>query len=225
MSEPPLPSLSSLSLVSLLEEVSPLIEETDPVILITLRGLIAEFYLCQVSKLINVELLCNNKQHWRSLLQYAEIHTNVKEARGINPLSSVLDVDKRVIDMEDHEAATMYKAEFRKYVVYRSIRGYTAYKPVESFRNDTWLNLIEFEAQVEKFLGRTNGSTKNVIGEIKRSTKDLRKKDKDYPRIPATFFVTATLIVAKLNMNDPWCQTGQPRISLLIEAIMESPSY
>ena len=124
-----------------------LLEETNPAVLITLRGLIQKFNLCRVSKSINLQLLCNKKEHWRSLLKYAETHTNVDPElfrKGINPLSTVLEMEDNVKGKTDRAAAAMYKAEFRRYVVFRAMKGFTAYKPAASFNDDTWLPLIFF---------------------------------------------------------------------------------
>jgi hypothetical protein len=204
------------------------VEETSPDVLITLQGLIQEFNLCQVSQSINKDLLCNTKEHWRSLLEYAEQHTNVDPKlfiKGINPLSTLLEMDNKVIGKPDHEAATMYKMEFRNYVVFRVMVGPPAYKPAESFNDDKWLQLIFFQEKVGTFISRTNGSTRAVISQIKHATTELRQKDPGYPPIPASFFVAASMMFVKFKLNDQWSQRGMPNIQDLKDAIMEKEYY
>ena len=204
------------------------VRELDPHVLITLRGLIQEFQLCQLSQGNNGRLNCNDKGAWRNLLVYAEEHTRFDAGFGaskINPFSSVDEVDQRVEGMNDHEDADMYKAEFRKYVIFRSITGLSAYDSVESYREDLSY-MFAFEYQFLIFLGRKKGSITNVIKAIKLSTAHVRKDDTDFPPVPADFFVTAVDIVAKIRSQDPAHSAALPEyIQLLKDAIMKQPSY
>jgi hypothetical protein len=172
--------------------------------------------------------LSESKDTWRSLLQHAEDHTVVKPARHwweVNPVSSVREVEESVKCVTDNDAAAMYQEEFFKYIVYRAIKGVRAHQSEQSFKNDSWFNMILFEGQVMTFLGRKQGSIKNVLYEIRRSTTDRMEQYPDYPRIPADFFVAAIELIAKENSKDSSYFAGIPRIPLLIEAIMETPDY
>ena len=226
MSEVLLPSLSSLS------HKRPRINDADgyqldPHVLITLRGWIELLQRRRESDPLNA-FLSESKDTWRSLLEYAEAHTRFDAGFGaskINPFSSVHEVDQRVEGMNDHEDADMYKAEFRKYVIFRSITGLSAYDSVESYREDLSY-MFAFEYQFLIFLGRKKGSIKNVIKAIKLSTAHVRKDDTDFPPVPADFFVTAVDIVAKIRSQDPAHSAALPEyIQLLKDAIMKQPSY
>ena len=202
--------------------------ELDPQILITLRGLIQELQLCQLSTINNEKFHCNDKDGWRRLLVYAENNTRVNQElvnNDINPFSSVQEVDQRVIDMNDHNAANEYKEEFRKYVIFRSITGLSAYNSIESYRDDLSY-MFMFEYQLLKFLGRKNGGIQGVITAIKYSTAKVREGDTDFPPVPAGFFVTAVDIVVKIRSKDRYhSAASKEHIQELKDTIMQQLAY
>ena len=182
MSEAPLPSLSSLT------HKRPRINDAGGYqlapseIIITLRGWIELLQRRRESDSLNA-FLSESKDTWRSLLEYAEAHTEVDNelsSPDINPLSSVLKMKDRVVGKTDREVAMMYEEEFINYVIFRQIKGPTAYKPFTSARDDKWfMSAIEYHFLI--FLGRTNGSINQVLKAITYSAERGRKNEAFHP--------------------------------------------
>jgi len=226
MSEAPLPSLSSLT------HKRPRINDAGGYqlapseIIITLRGWIELLQRRRESDSLNA-FLSESKDTWRSLLEYAEAHTEVDNelsSPDINPLSSVLKMKDRVVGKTDREVAMMYEEEFINYVIFRQIKGPTAYKPFTSARDDKWfMSAIEYHFLI--FLGRTNGSINQVLKAITYSAERGRKNEAFHHPIPASIFVAAIRMIARINFKNSYKQAGRPRIQELEDAIMERPSY
>ena len=226
MSEAPLPSLSSLT------HKRPRINDAGGYqlapseIIITLRGWIELLQRRRESDSLNA-FLSESKDTWRSLLEYAEAHTEVDNelsSPDINPLSSVLKMKDRVVGKTDREVAMMYEEEFINYVIFRQIKGPTAYKPFTSARDDKWfMSAIEYHFLI--FLGRTNGSINQVLKAITYSAERGRKNEAFHHPIPASIFVAAIRMIARINFKNSYKQAGRPHIQELEGAIMESPSY
>ena len=225
MSEAPLPSLSSLSHKKPRINYAGGYQLAPPKIIITLPGWMELLQRRRESDSLNA-FLSESKDTWRSLLEYAEAHTEVDNelsSPDINPLSSVLKMKDRVVGKTDREVAMMYEEEFINYVIFRQIKGPTAYKPFTSARDDKWfMSAIEYHFLI--FLGRTNGSINQVLKAITYSAERGRKNEAFHP-IPASIFVAAIRMIARINENNIFKKAGIPHIPLLIQAIMEKPSY
>ena len=171
--------------------------------------------------------LSESKDTWRSLLEYAEAHTEVDNelsSPDIYPLSSVLKMNDRVVGKTDREVAMMYEEEFFNYVIFRQIKGPTAYKPFTSARDDKWfMSAVEYHFLI--FLGRTNGSISRVLTAITYSAERGRKNEAFHHPIPASIFVAAIRMIARINFKNSYKQAGRPRIQELEGTIEENPSY
>lgn len=213
--------------------------DVRPSTMITVKGLLQYKQFCQVNQSYNSKFGCRDKDLWRSLLQYAEAKTLSKDGRftyGAKLLSTTTEVDESVANLGDDDdaeiaKATAYKRAFTDYVIYRALVGHEAYKDMNDYRRDAWSTLIWFDSQVRTFLSRSNGSIPNVIQEIKRSTKALRKMDPSYPPIPSDFYVGAVKMIIKANdaykarVVDWGSKGGYDNIPKLIEAIKKNQFY
>ena len=208
--------------------------QTDPATVITVKGLLQLLQLCQVSNRYTSLFSCREKTTWRFLLQHAESTTNANLesfTNGAKLLSTTADVDARVANLNDAQAAAAYKRAFIDYVIYRALAGHQAYKNVDDFRREGWFNLIWFEGQIETFLSRSNGSIPRVLERLKQATAGLRKKDPFYPPIPADFFVGAIYMIKKAyeaekkQVKDWGAKGGMSNIPYLIDAIEKTAFY
>lgn len=205
--------------------------QASPPLMLTLRGLLQYLQLCQVSKRFISLFNCDSRVFWRSLLQYAESRTIAQPSSSTDNVKLLLttaEVDASTAALGDDRAAAAYKRAFIDYVIFRSLFGYTVFTDLEDFRNETWFNLIWFDAQIKTFLARSNGSIPNVLREIRSAVANLRRKDPSYPPIPADFFIAAVNMIEKLHDAQPnlWnSKGGKARVPLLIEAIASTKYY
>ena len=208
--------------------------QIDEATVITVRGLLQLLQLCQVSNRYSSLFSCREKTTWVSLLQHAESTTNANIesfTNGAKLLSTTADVDARVVNLNDAQAAAAYKRAFIDYVIYRALVGHQAYKDVDDFRREGWFNLIWFEGQIKTFLSRSNGSIPRVLERLKQATIGLRKKDPFYPPIPADFFMGAIYMIKKAyeaekkQVVDWGAKGGMSNIPNLIDAIEKKAFY
>ena len=202
--------------------------------LLSVQGLARFLKMCQVNKLRNEFLNCSDKDMWRAVYEYADARRKAGN-RILNfgddqDIETVLEPIERIDDrvkqeqLSDKAAANEYKRAVIRHVVFFALDFTTDSMYVR--RNEgAWLNLVWFQGQVETFLSRTNGSTTNVIKEIKQTMKNVRKENPTYPAIPNEFFLAAIRMIREVNKSNRWAQNGVSRLPELEAEVSNNETY
>jgi hypothetical protein len=189
-------------------------------------GLLRLLQLCQVSSSLSPFLNCNDRNAWKELLS---ISSERLTERSMGVLKSVAEVDAKISSTlvhNDHQAANIYKREFTRHVIYHAL--YDVFRSAVLGTDDVVFDLIWFRSQIETFLGRSNGSMKQVVEMIKQDMSRIRRRDPKFPPVPSDFYVGAVEIVAEVTNKKKgrrFYQAGRSRLHLLYTAIRETDYY
>ena len=203
--------------------------------MMSIRGLSRMLLLCQVDKFIANHFRCNDKIFWRSLLAVVESRTRRVEPLDLHlwPLKGVLVIDNEILASQanDYVAANMYKRQFIKFVVYRSIHFDRAIEPRPGKRmfeelNDVFFNFVWIEDAVIRVMTRKNGSIKNVITLIRKTMNSVRTdRDSSYPQVSSEVFVAAVQVIADSTLEREKKEFTTQRLSELIQTIESVDFY
>jgi len=148
-------------------------------------------------------------------------------------LKGVLVIDNEILASQanDYVAANMYKRQFIKFVVYRSIHFDRAIEPRPGKRmfeelNDVFFNFVWIEDAVIRVMTRKNGSIKNVITLIRKTMNSVRTdRDSSYPQVSSEVFVAAVQVIADSTLEREKKEFTTQRLSELIQTIESVDFY
>ena len=186
----------------------------EPATLYTVRGLARVLVLCQLNSSYAELFNCNDPDMWQTAYTKADSRiSKLNDYHQHNARQILVRIEDakthveanikradRYTDEEKREVANYYKELLIKHVVY-----FTLYETVEltgvfATKEERYeaLYLADFETQLQTFLRRTNGSINAVLLKLNSDMRSKRDRIKDFPPVPADFFVAAIDIVEKV---------------------------
>lgn len=171
----------------------------DPRTIVSLQGLCTLLRLCRVNKAWSRMFSCHEVDFWRASLAYvrAQTRTSHPSYHGASLLPSEEAVGFAVASAStDMARAGVYKRAVMTFVIYRLANGPTVHKsPTDNFPPPTWLM-----GQVETYMTRKNGSSKNIVKEIVAYWKQVRGRHV-VPPIPVDLIVRLLYFCKQCTMQ------------------------